>query len=193
MENDSVGAADNFRLTNAIRNLSRNLSIKKLRIIVNSSRGAIEKSSDTTGFVDAERLWEMTREKCNSKYFQEGGFRAWRDHQCAVLLSSSQFCTLQACDGVAYPIQLQIEAEVECRSVDVSALDFVGGVDSYETRAAAKTCAKLSADYIRAQAQCTAFYQKVLLSTTETAATVNSMNYPLSSAERLMNAAGQSR
>jgi hypothetical protein len=52
---------------------------------------------------------------------------------------------------------------------------------------------RLAADFIRAQAQCTAFYQKVILATTETAATVNSMNYPLSSAERLMNSAGRMR
>ena len=56
-----------------------------------------------------------------------------------------------------------------------------------------KRCHKLQPDYIRAQAQCTAFYQRVVLATTETAATVNAMNYPLASAERLMNAAGQMR
>ena len=48
-------------------------------------------------------------------------------------------------------------------------------------------------DIIKGQAQCTAFYQKVVLATTETAATVNSMNYPLASAERLMNAQGRIR
>ena len=49
---------------NAVFNLSRNLSIKSIRIIVNSARGAIEKSADVdTGFIDAERLWEMTKER----------------------------------------------------------------------------------------------------------------------------------
>ena len=92
-------------LSNAVRNLSHNLYIKQMRIIVNSARGAIEKSADVdTGFVDAERLWDMTRENSNSRYFAEGGFRAWRDHCCAILLSSPQFAPgLQACDGVAYP------------------------------------------------------------------------------------------
>ena len=47
------------------------------------------------------------------------------------------------------------------------------------------------ADYVRAQAQCTAIFTKVVLATTETSATTNAMNYPLDSAERLMNAAGQ--
>jgi hypothetical protein len=188
------GSAD---LNSSLRNLSRNLNIKQIRIIVNSARGAIEKSEDVdTGFIDAERLWEMTKENCNSKYFVDGGFRAWRDHQCAILLSSPQFAPgLQACDGVAYPVQIQIEMVCENRSVDVSALaslqegENAGGQANYGH----KQCMRLAADFIRAQAQCTAFYQKVILATTETAATVNSMNYPLSSAERLMNSAGRMR
>jgi hypothetical protein len=184
--------------------LSRNLNIKQIRIIVNSARGAIEKSADVdTGFIDAERLWQMTRENCNSKYFAEGGFRAWRDFGCALLLSSPQFAPgLQACDGVAYPVQIQIEMEVQNRAVDVCALSLhgsavlAGGNDTpmaqYAQTAAnaAKTCHMLQPDFIRAQAQCTAFYQKVVLATTETSASVNAMNYPLASAERLLNAAG---
>ena len=192
-----AGQAASEELSNSVRNLSHNLYIKQIRIIVNSARGAIEKSADVdTGFVDAERLWEMTKENANSRYFAEGGFRAWRDHGCAILLSSPQFAPgLQACDGVAYPIQIQIEMVCENRSVDVSALSIVEAGANAGSQAAlgAKNAHKLSADYIRAQAQCTAFYQKVVLATTETAATVNSMNYPLASAERLMNAAGQMR
>ena len=178
---------------NCVRNLSRNLYIKQIRIIVNSARGAIEKSADVdTGFIDAERLWQMTRENCNSKYFAEGGFRAWRDFGCALLLSSPQFAPgLQACDGVAYPVQVQIEMVLENRAVDVSALAVCGGgIAQGNLVGGGKTCHRLQADYIRAQAQCTAFYQKVVLATTETSGSVNAMNYPLSSAERLLNAAG---
>ena len=82
---DSYTMASEFELDNGnaagippncVRNLSRNLYIKNIRIIVNSARGAIEKSADVdTGFIDAERLWEMTKENCNSKYFAEGGFQ----------------------------------------------------------------------------------------------------------------------
>ena len=46
---------------------------------------------------------------------------------------------------------------------------------------------------MRARAQCTAFFTKVVLATTETSATTNAMNYPLDSAERLLNSAGQMR
>ena len=175
-------------------NLSRNLYIKQLRIIVNSARGAIEKSADVdTGYIDAERLWQMTKENCNSKYFAEGGFRAWRDMGCAVLLSSPQFSSgIQACDGVAYPVQIQIEMELENRAVDVSALAVIGGgtAEGEMAQYGGKRCHRLQPDFIRAQAQCTAFYQKVVLATTETSASVNAMNYALSSAERLLNAAG---
>ena len=176
-------------------NLSRNFSIKSIRLIVNSARGAIEKSADVdTGFIDAERLWEMTKENCNSKYFVDGGFRAWRDHNCAILLSSSQFATgLMACDGVAYPVSIQVEMRVQNRSVDVSAEgSFKPG--SAATAGAAKVgICRLVPDIIRAQAQVTAVYTKVVLATSETAGTVNSMNYPLSSAERLLNAQGRIR
>ena len=178
---------------NCVRNLSHNLYIKQIRIIVNSARGAIEKSADVdTGFIDAERLWQMTRENCNSKYFAEGGFRAWRDFGCTLLLSSPQFAPgLQACDGVAYPVQIQIEMVLENRAVDVSALAVCGGgTNQGNLVGGGKTCHRLQPDYIRAQAQCTAFYQKVVLASTETSASVNAMNYPLSSAERLLNAAG---
>ena len=199
MGRDDGAAAAGERVPNCVRNLSRNLYIKSIRIIVNSARGAIEKSADNdTGFVDAERLWHMTRENCNSKYFAEGGFRAWRDFGCAILLSSPQFAAgLQACDGVAYPVQIQIEMIVENRAVDVSALSIVSGATAgagenagQMARYGRKRVHRLQADFIRAQAQCTAFYQKVVLATTETSASVNAMNYPLSSAERLMNAAG---
>ena len=49
-------------VANCIRNLSRNLSIKELKIVVNSARGAIDNDKDDTGFVNAERLFEMTQE-----------------------------------------------------------------------------------------------------------------------------------
>ena len=200
MAHDDGGAVAGERIPNCVRNLSRNLNIKQIRIIVNSARGAIEKSADVdTGFIDAERLWHMTRENCNSKYFAEGGFRAWRDYGCAILLSSPQFAAgLQACDGVAYPVQIQIEMIVENRAVDVSALSIVSGIDAVHAGENGgqmvgygdKRVHRLQAGFIRAQAQCTAFYQKVVLATTETSASVNAMNFPLSSAERLMNAAG---
>jgi len=203
MRIDGQGQHESRDIPNCVRNLSRNLYIKQIRIIVNSARGAIEKSSDAdTGYMDAERLWHMTRENCNSKYFAEGGFRAWRDFGCALLLSSPQFCPgLQSCDGVSYPVQIQIEMVCQNRAVDVSALSVVDATDT--TRAGEddgplagfgkKRVHRLQPDFIRAQAQCTAFYQKVVLATTETSASVNAMNYPLSSAERLMNAAGQMR
>ena len=197
MSVDAAGGAAGTGPPNAVRNLSHNLYIKQIRIIVNSARGAIEKSADvSTGFIDAERLWEMTKENANSRYFAEGGFRAWRDHGCAILLSSPQFAPgLQACDGVAYPVQIQIELVVENRSVDVCALTITDQGENTGQMAGfgGKRCHKLQPDCIRAQAQCTAFYQKVVLATTETAATVNAMNYPLASAERLMNAGGQMR
>lgn len=189
------GVNTDGNVPNCVRNLSRNLNIKQIRIVVNSARGAIEKSADTdTGFIDAERLWQMTRENCNSRYFVEGGFRAWRDFGCAILLSSPQFASgLQACDGVAYPVQIQIEMEVQNRAVGVSALSCMGSA-AYAAgtiqQYGGKKCHQLQPDFIRAQAQCTAFYQKVVLASTETSASVNAMNYPLSSAERLLNAAG---
>ena len=91
-------------LPNCLRNLSRNLYIKDLKIVVNSARGAIDGGgADKTGFVNAERLFEMTQENAGSHYFKEGGFRAWRDFGCAVLLNSTQFAPgLQVSDGVAY-------------------------------------------------------------------------------------------
>ena len=170
---------------NAVRNLSTNLSIRSMKIIVNSARGAIDKSEDSTiGFIDAERLYDMTRENANKAYFKEGGFRAWRDYGCAVLLSSSQFAPgIQACDGVAYPVQIQIEMDLENRAVDVTA----GGNSSNR----ASRSIQVIADRIHAQAQATAIFTKIILSATATSATTNAMNYPLDAAERLMNVAGQ--
>jgi hypothetical protein len=170
---------------NAVRNLSTNLSIRSMKIIVNSARGAIDKSEDSTiGFIDAERLYDMTRETANKAYFKEGGFRAWRDYGCAVLLSSSQFAPgIQACDGVAYPVQIQIEMDLENRAVDVTA----GGNGAIRT----SSSLQVQADQIQAQAQATAIFTKIILSATATSATTNAMNYPLDAAERLMNVAGQ--
>jgi len=52
---------------------------------------------------------------------------------------------------------------------------------------------QLVSDEIRAQAQCTAIFTKIVLATTETSATTNAMNYPLDSAERVLNSAGSMR
>ena len=162
--------------------MSTNLSIKSIKIIVNSARGAIDKSEDSeVGFIDAERLWQMTRENASSEYFKEGGFRAWRDYGCCVLLNSPQFAPgMSACDGVSYPVQIQVEMVVENRAVDVIANGIQG-----------KRVAQVVGDYIRAQAQVTAIFTKVILSVTSTSGTTNALNYPLDAAERLFASAGQ--
>ena len=179
--------AGNIKFSQCMRNLDNNLSIKKLKIIVNSARGALDNAADESGFVDAERLWEMTKENANSEYFKQGGFRAWRDYGCAVLLSSSQFAPgMQACDGVAYPVQIQVEMTVQNRAVDVLALGIQGKDGTEKVH-------QLTRDYIRGRAQVTALFNKLVLSTTETSASTNYMSYPLDSAERLMNNAGAFR
>ena len=131
----------------------------------------------------SERLFEMTRENSGSHYFKEGGFRLWRDKCMAVLLSSAQFAPgLMVSDGVAYPINVDITLELQNRNVEVTALALQGE--------AVHQCV---ADEIRAQAQCTAIFTKIILATTETSATTNAMNYPLDSAERILNSAGSMR
>ena len=176
-------AAAGFR-GNAIRNTSANLYIKSIKLQVNNAQGHIDKvGTANASFIMAERLFEMTRENAGSHYFKEGGFRAWRDQGMAVLLASSQFAPgLMVSDGVAYPINIDITLELQNRNVSVSALDCQGP---------AVHC--LVADKIRAQAQCTAIFTKIILATTETSATTNAMNYPLDSAERILNSAGSMR
>ena len=181
---------------NAMRNQSNNLSIRRLRIVVNATSGAIDYSGDDTGFIDMERLYRLTSENCNSAYFKEGGFRAWRDYGCAVLLSSAQFAPgLQVCDGISYPVSIRVEAELLNRAVKICSLDTgssaCGDADKQITTSSPGL--QLSRDFIRAQGQVTAIFTKVVLSTTETSATTNAMNFPLDTAERLMSAAGAMR
>jgi hypothetical protein len=167
-----------------IRNQSANLYIKSIKLQVNNAQGHIDKAGGSNeAFIMAERLFEMTRENAGSHYFKEGGFRAWRDSGMAVLLSSAQFAPgLMVSDGVAYPINIDLTLELQNRHVDVTALDIQG--------AAVHQCV---ADEIRAQAQATAIFTKIILATTETSATTNAMNYPLDSAERILNSAGSMR
>ena len=165
--------------------------------MVNSARGAIDiDGTDDTGFVNAERLFEMTQENSGSHYFKSGGFRAWRDYGCAILLNSTQFAPgLQVCDGVAYPIQVQITMKVVNRNVDLCPEQFLGGAGQVLGSVGDnnKRVPALVADVMRARAQCTCFFTKVVLASTETSGTTNAMNYPLDSAERLLNSAGQMR
>ena len=191
---DKLGAK--LKGSNAFKNASNNLSITKLKIVVNATSGAIDHSGDDSGFIDQERLYQLTRENCNSAYFKEGGFRTWRDYGCAVLLSSAQFAPgLQVCDGVSYPVSIRVEAYVENKAVGISSLD-TGvnhrGEDAAEQGMSTKSI-QLARDYIRAQGQVTALFTKVVLSTTETSASTNAMNFPLDSSERLMSAAGAMR
>ena len=48
-------------------------------------------------------------------------------------------------------------------------------------------------DFIHLAHAYSPIFTKVVLTTTETSATTNALNYPLDSAERLLNAAGQMR
>ena len=106
-----------------------------------------------------------------------------------MLLSSSQFAPgLQACDGVSYPVQIQVEATLQNRAVDITALGIQGTGNPALVRAH-----NISKDYIRARAQVTAIFSKLILSTSETSASTNYMSYPLDSAERLMNNSGAMR
>jgi hypothetical protein len=180
-EYKTTGTAAEFP---AIRNKSANLYIKSIRLQVNNAQGHIDKAGGTNeSFIMSERLFEMTRENSGSHYFKEGGYRAWRDSGMAVLLSSAQFAPgLMVSDGVAYPINVDIELELQNRHVECSALD-IQGTNSH----------KLVADLIRAQAQATAIFTKIILATTETSATTNAMNFPLDSAERMLNSAGSMR
>ena len=170
--------------SNAVRNKSANLYIKSIKLRVNNAQGHIDKvGGDEEAFILAERLFEMTRENSGSHYFKEGGFRAWRDSGMAVLLSSAQFAPgLGVSDGVAYPVNVDITLELQNRHTDVSALALQG-----------TSVHQMVADKIRAQAQCTAIFTKIILATTETSATTNAMNYPLDSAERMLNQAGSMR
>jgi hypothetical protein len=180
----TYGAADKYTAANAIRNKSANLYIKSIKLQVNNAQGHIDKvGTDNEAFVLAERLFEMTRENAGSHYFKEGGFRAWRDSNMAVLLSSAQFAPgLGVSDGVAYPVNIDIKLELQNRHTDVSALALQGSA-----------CHQVVGDLIRAQAQATAIFTKIILSTTETSATTNAMNFALDSAERLLNQAGSQR
>ena len=168
----------------ALRNKSANLFIKSIRLQVNNAQGHIDKVGGANeAFIMSERLFEMTRENAGSHYFKEGGFRAWRDSGMAVLLSSAQFAPgLMVSDGVAYPINIDLTLELQNRHGDVSALQVQGSAVH-----------QLVADKIKAQAQATAIFTKIILATTETSATTNAMNYPLDSAERILNSAGSMR
>jgi len=176
--------AAGYASANAIRNKSANLYIRSIKLQVNNAQGHIDKEgSDNEAFILAERLFEMTRENSGSHYFRKGGFRAWRDSNMAVLLSSSQYAPgLGVSDGVAYPVNIDITLELQNRHTDVSALALQGGYVH-----------QVIADKIRAQAQCTAIFTKLILATTETSATTNAMNIPLDSAERMLNQAGSMR
>ena len=194
--NKDVETNGKLKGANAMRNQSNNLSIKRLRIIVNATSGAIDYSGDDTGFIDMERLYRLTAENCNSAYFKEGGFRAWRDYGCAVLLSSAQFAPgLQVCDGISYPVSIRVEADLVNRAVKICSLDTGVNCSGKETTELAESALgmQLSRDFIRAQGQVTAIFTKVVLSTTETSATTNAMNFPLDTSERLMSAAGAMR
>jgi len=177
----STGAVDSDA---GIRNQSANLYIKSIKLQVNNAQGHIDKAGGANeSFIMAERLFEMTRENAGSHYFKEGGFRAWRDSGMAVLLSSAQFAPgLMVSDGVAYPINIDLTLELQNRHVDVTALHVQGAAVH-----------SLVADKIKAQAQATAIFTKIILATTETSATTNAMNYPLDSAERILNSAGSMR
>ena len=166
------------------RNKSANLFIKSIKLQVNNAQGHIDKAGGANeAFIMSERLFEMTRENAGSHYFAEGGFREWRDKQMCVLLSSAQFAPgLMVSDGVAYPVNIDITLELQNRHVDVDALN-IQGVAVHQA----------VADEIRAQAQVTAIFTKIILATTETSATTNAMNYPLDSAERILNSAGSMR
>jgi len=99
------------------------------------------------------------------------------------------------CDGISYPVSIRIEAEFVNKAVNICSLDTGAAHNATSTNMAGHgaNSLQLSRDYIRAQGQVTALFTKVVLSSTETSATTNAMNFPLDTAERLMSAAGAMR
>ena len=134
----------NYR--NVIQNQDANLSIIRFKLLVQSSVGTFEMSSDKFPYlVDQMQLFDAHKRNCCASYFQEAGMDAWSRKGCCLKLATSDFLHgLGTSFGTAFPITISATVELQNRSTLVTGLKYSDvrspGAISFQEPIAAKCC-----------------------------------------------------
>ena len=122
--NTALGVRSQYR--SVIQNQDANLSIIRLKLIVQSSVGTFETSSDKFPYlVDQLQLFEIHKRNCCQDYLKEAGMDAWNRKACCLKLATSDYLHgLGTSYGTAFPITISATVYFQNRSTLLTGLKY---------------------------------------------------------------------
>ena len=129
-----------------IQNQDANLSIIRFKLLVQSSVGTFEMSSDAFPYlIDQMQLFDAHKRNCCASYLKEAGMDAWSRKACCLKLATSDYLhSLGTSFGTAFPITISATIEFQNRSTLVTGLKYSDvrspGAITFTEPIAAKAC-----------------------------------------------------
>ena len=152
------------------QNQDSNLAIDRLSILVQSSVGSFQTTTDGYPYLrDQHIMWDEHRRNCCTDYFDKSGLSDWQKRGCCILLSVSQYLHgLGSSAGVAFPIQ------VTCDVSFVNKCQFIEGLYAYDEKGPRGPM--VFKDYINARPVLVGIFDKQVLQIASSSAVLSAQN-----------------
>ncbi|MAD44298.1 MAG: hypothetical protein CMH98_04765 [Oceanospirillaceae bacterium] len=165
---------------NVIQNQDCNLSLMRFKLIVQSSVGTFEMSSDKFPYlVDQVQLFEIHKRNCCQDYLKEAGMDAWnRKASCLKLATADYLHGLGTSYGTAFPITISATLEFQNRSTLITGLKYS------DARSTGPIC---FTEPIAAKAAMVGIFDKQVLQIASASAVLSAQNYTASTTSSLIS------
>jgi hypothetical protein len=165
---------------NVIQNQDCNLSLMRFKLIVQSSVGTFEMSSDKFPYlVDQVQLFEIHKRNCCQDYLKEAGIDAWnRKASCLKLATADYLHGLGTSYGTAFPITISATLEFQNRSTLITGLKYS------DARSTGPIC---FTEPIAAKAAMVGIFDKQVLQIASASAVLSAQNYTASTTSSLIS------
>jgi len=164
---------------NIAQNQDSNLSITRFKLLIQSSVGTFQMSSDKFPFLQDQReLFQVHKRNCCQSYLEDSGIAEWSSRCSCLLLSSSEYMHgLGTSAGTSFPIQITAEIIYQNRCT------FVTGLQYSDFRAAGPI---LHRDYIGARGVCVGIFDKQVLQIASSSSVLSAQNFTQSTTASLL-------
>ena len=164
---------------NVAQNQDSNLSIVRFKLLIQSSVGTFEMSSDNAPYLqDQRQLFAVHKKNCCSAYLEDAGMAEWAGRCSSLLLSSSEYMHgLGTSSGVSFPIQISATVVYQNKC------NFTSGLCYSDPRAAGPV---LHRDYIAARGVCCGIFDKQVLQIASSSSVLSAQNFTQATASSLL-------
>ena len=165
---------------NIAQNQDSNLAIVRVKILIQSSVGTWEHTSDNYPWKqDQQEMFNVHKRNCCQSYLEDSGMQSWQNRCCGLLLSSSEYMQgLGTSPGTAFPIQVTVEAKF------MNKCSFLDGIKYSDHRASG---AIVHRDYIQARAVVVGIYDKQVLQISSSSSVLSAQNFTQSTTASLLS------